>query len=686
MAATPTDQATGPGFDPTTAKILKNALDKSKQEVDQRLAGWQTSVDYRRGQPFDTDSDQDRVYVNEDAKMTRRKSTQLASQLPGARLKTEDPRVKPILGQFAQRLNKELRKAGTADAMWECTNDAVNAAGFGWVLIGFEARTEPAVVLAVDRATLDPLQAEAVAAAESGELEEAHGAELLKEFGVPTTTQDRVVSSRFYVRRGSPSDFLWDQAFERSNFNMSPWLGHKGRMSWSEAMGEFKLTELDKSSVCGGQAHKENLRNSDENTSNEEHLVVEYDEAFYYRAYYDPKETHFDCIYRIVFVKGKGDEPVIHEKWQGQKYLDKIGYVGSLLLPIQVLTLDYVSDDSIPPSDSALARPQVNEKIRSRTQMILQRERALPSRWHDVNRVDPLIAVQLMRGTFQGSIPVKGNGNAIIGEVARASYPPENFEFDRTINADLHEMWGMGENQLSVMSRGRRTAAESNNAQSNFNTQMSFQRARVAGFLTNIIEVLAGLLTLHGQGLPLPTPDEQNPMDVSQMAGAIDYSILPDTTMLLDAEQQAERNMKILDMLGKSGFLNPAPFVENIVRLLSDVDPAVALITPEPKDEPPAISYRFGGVQDLHDPLVAAMLIKARQFPDPQQVEDAIKALQAVDLAIRAGIVPPPPAAENDAGGPPNDPTKKPAPSGVGDDANPDWNSMSKVTKRSAKD
>lgn len=658
------------------SKILRGAVEKCKHELDELVPDWTTSVDYRRGHPFETDSDQDRVYVNVDAPMTRRKTTQLASQAPEVRLATDDPRAKPALDQFAKRLNKEIIKANVADGLWETSVDAVNAAGFGWVLCGFEARTEDRAVPIADPMTLSDDQLAALDAVQSGEIQPDQAKELYDVFGIATQMVPHVVSSRLYSRRGSPSDFLWDLSFENSNFDEASWIGHRGRMSWAEAKVAFKLSDEDKEKVCGDQI-RENLRGSNDpnNRMTDEHLVARYDELFYWRAKFDPNEKYLDCIWRIVFVDGK-EEPVIHRHWsEGQKFVEGVGYLGVKKLPIRVLTLDYFSDDPLPPSDSAIARPQVNEKIRSRTQMILQRERSLPARWHNTNLLDPLVAVNLQRGVYQASIPVKGNGNNAIGEVARASYPPENYEFDRTINRDIDESWMMGDNQRGMMSTGRRTRGEAEIAQSNFAIPAGFQRARVARFFTSIAEVFAGLLVLHGKDLPLPAADTENPMDVAELASAFEYSVLPDSTVLLDASQKADNLADLLDLTGKSGFVNPKPLIEDIFRFRG-VDPTGVVIDPQPpKPEEPNISYRFGGIQDLNDPVVMAMLVGAGKAPTPENLAAAIQILQAAHGAVAAGLVPPPPVAESNPDG-------DPGPQRPGDN-NPEWGTMTRVKKRS---
>src|SRR5438045_2709108 len=103
----------------------------------------------------------------------------------------------------------------------------------------------------------------------------------------------------------------------------------------------------------------------------------------------------------LVLVDGL-DEPALHEPWSGQEIDDATGkYTGACKFPIRVLTLTYISDDAIPPSDTAIGRPQVNEMIKSRSQIVMQRGRSMPIRWYDTNRVGVHVQDSLNRGTYQ---------------------------------------------------------------------------------------------------------------------------------------------------------------------------------------------------------------------------------------------------------------------------------------------
>jgi hypothetical protein len=55
-------------------------------------------------------------------------------------------------------------------------------------------------------------------------------------------------------------------------------------------------------------------------------------------------------------------------------------------------------------------------------------------------------------------IPIQGNGSAAVGEVARASYPAEEFGFDRIVKSDLQEAWRVGSNQVGNFASGERSA------------------------------------------------------------------------------------------------------------------------------------------------------------------------------------------------------------------------------------
>jgi hypothetical protein len=194
-----------------------------------------------------------------------------------------------------------------------------------------------------------------------------------------------------------------------------------------------------KEKVCGGADAETTLTTDDDsrNRTGDDDLVS-YTRVYYWKARQDPDELYLDKIGTLVYVAGIED-PVIDEDFKGQRWDESTkSLVGLTIFPLRIGTLTYISDKAVPPSDSEMGRPQVDEKMRSRSQMILQRDRSAPMRWANANRVDPMILQSLVKGDdYQRIIPVNGDGSTALGEVARANYPSENWDFDRVIDKDL---------------------------------------------------------------------------------------------------------------------------------------------------------------------------------------------------------------------------------------------------------
>jgi hypothetical protein len=394
--------------------------------------------------------------------------------------------------------------------------------------------------------------------------------------------------------------------------------------------------------VCGGSDRRQSLRD-DAYLTADVAADVEFDEIFYWQHRFDPAAKYHKAIQRLVFVNGI-EKPAVDEPWNGQVFDPPTGqYFGACRLPIRVLTLAYISDDAIPPSDSAIGRPQVNELIRTRTQMLLNRERSIPMRWHDVNRLDPLTSVNLMRGTWQGSIPVKGNGSAVIGEVARSAYPRDDYQFDQIAKQDLIEQWSLGSTQMGVFTTGERSAAEANQIGAANAARIGYERSRVAAFFCGATEVLAGLLALYGdlEGIP-------EGVDRRSLAQAFTFTIRPDSTVLRDANARLQQLVQFLNLTAKSGYVNIGPVITEMCQL-SDLDPAVVLKQPEaPRPEPVNISIR--NAEDVMNPLFLALLAKTGQAPSPADLQAAQQM-----IAVALGQAPMPPAvAQPVAPGDPN--------------------------------
>ena len=636
---------------------FRQQLETCKNYRKKLVSNWSTNIDYRRGKPFTSQSDDDSIGVNMDWSLTKTKQAALFSQVPHVVVNhaPESVAAGEWLSKYTRKLNDMLVKGGIEAAMDEVMPDCINAAGIGVVLVAYEALTEPKDVPAIDVSVLPPqLQAEAM----------QRGTVMGRE--IPTKTVQFPVDKRYTIRRISPSDFLWPIDFTGSNFDNAQWLGYTGRITWAEAVNRFNLKEEDKQQYLSDETGVEDRLSQDVDKDKAAHdNRLGFDEIFYYQHHYDADAKSYDAIRRMVFLHGK-PEPLIDGPWDGQTTDEESGkIIGSLKNPLRVLTLDYVSDENIPPSASAVGRPQVNELNKGRTHISRQRERNIPYDWYDVNRLDPTIQQAIMRGTWLSAIPVQGDGTRVIGQVQKSNIPQENFTFDQIAKQDLHELWTTGPNQIGV-GGDVETKGEASVIEANFATKIGRERAKVASFVVGIAQVLGGLLCLYedasefGEGF--------NPA----FSRALTYSILADSTVLVDSTQRLRRLNDYLNKYAKSGWVNIEPVLREVTMLVG-LDPDSVVAAPKPQSpEQPNISLRLTGDKDMMNPLMLAFLIKSGQAPDPKLVE------QAKALIQQAVIQPVPPQVAESAVGPmPSTPPIK-----TGDD-NPQMSVLPSISKRS---
>lgn len=604
---------------------FRQGVDSCKQYKRRLVQNWGVSIDYRRGKPYASQSDDDQVAVNLDWSLTKTKQAALFSQIPQIRIShhPDTSGAPPWLMAFENKVNDTFVVAGIEAAMDECLPDCINAAGFGVIMVSYESLT-------VDKEVpgMDP--------------------------NGPPEIVPQVVDRRYVVQRVSPSDFLWPLDFAGSDFDNAPWKGRTGRITFSEAMQRKWATEEDRDKVVGEEnKFLDRLTHDIERDKIAPDQRVEFDEIFYKEFQYDEASQSYSTIHHLVFLNGKED-PVVDEAWKGQKLDPTSGAVtGSMRNPIQVLTLAYITDEAIPPSDSAVGRAQVNEINKSRTQDILQRTRNIPVRWGDVNRLDPAIMRGLMKGTWQNFIPVQGDGTRVIGEVAKTSHPPENSRFYEMAKNDLNEQWTIGPNQLGS-GADVETKGESQEIASNFQTRIGRERAKVASFVVRLAEVLGGLLCLYED--PASFGEGFDPA----FSKSLGFSILADSTVLLDANIRLKRMNQFVNEYAKSGFVALEPILHEIA-ILSGLDPNTVIKAPDPKPPvEPNISLRLTGAEDCSNPLMLAFLIKSGQAPTADLIEQAKQLIQAAvvltppapppQLGPDGQPLPPPP------GGPPPPP------------------------------
>lgn len=598
-------------------KAFKARIEKSKTKKRDLIPLWQESIDYRRGKPTDVDSDDARNPISLDWSNTEVAIAQLFSQVPTVVVKGK--------GKFAQaappvqeRLNYRLKKAKVGVAFDQVMPDVVNAAGAGAVLVSYEAlmgtRSVPVI---------------------ADNMLPWHDKALIKLGVMQREMMDQpfAYDKKFAVDHISMADLLWPEEFKGSDFDDASWIGHSARAPYEEACSMFPtLVDEDKEKICGdNRTSQDRLSSSEDPDAYSEEDVVSYDEIFYWRYRYHKGEKSYSAIHRLVFVDGV-DEPVVDEPWKGQRLDPEIGtYIGACKFPIRVLTLAHMSDEAIPPSQSAIIRHGVKALIRSRLQQDQQREFSKPMRWGDTNRIDADILTAIMNGEWQHIIPTQGSGEKAIGEVARSNYPREGQEFDAVLKSEVQDAVGAGPNQMGNMNPGERSAAEARIAQGNFSTRTGQKRARTVAFFLGIAEVMLGLMCLYDDfALPEQPPDQRLQMwDKTRINHELIFDLRGDATVLLTADEQIDRLMRFINMAGPSQFVNPEPIIRELAAL-SGLDPDEVVVKPQPKKpDAPSISLRFTGTEDLRDPMVTALLMKADMAPGIAELKAAIALIQS---------------------------------------------------------
>jgi hypothetical protein len=696
---------------PYDAKYWSECISAAERNRDEYFKVWKESVAYRVQKPFggtgDNESTQDRVAVPEDWSRTKQKQAQLMFKLPKIVARATDPAFEVsedlVTAAVNQKLTNEMR---AYYAMDEALADVINAAGIMAVMVGIDIRTETvtlppeaaapgslAAVPAAPAAPPDGGMPAPVASPDTPEPNVGGGAPPSDAqpsappfegaapplAGPQPRSITRIVSKRLYADRVSPAQLLWPAEFVLSDWDKSPWVGYDTFMPATLAKKTFKV--LVEEGWDGAPTQKPKLLSEDILTPPSKGVFEEYARVrtiFYRTANYDPTVTHPDAIRKIVFVDGC-TPPVIHEDLDWQKYvpptLDKPAvppttdpttgqttdpgmpaapaqpgkYIGVRNFPLRIGTLTYISDVAIPPSDSEAGRSQVREMIRSRSQMLRQRDTSIPIRWYDVNRLDETIADKMRAGEWNDMIPVNGPGERIIGEVARANYPRENFQFQGVISNDLDRSWALSNNQINAPNDTTRSATEVNVMASAGGIRADYEKDRVNKFVMGIAEVTFGLMQMFIDGqeyASLVGPQGQNvltPFTRADLTGDYTFEFVPDSSDRIDTATKQGNVLKMFNLLGNSPTTN-RPNLEREIWQLHGFDPAkLTQAPPPPNPDKPNISYRFSG-DDLLNPMAVALLTKSGIQIGPDDIKaaatmiaDAVQKLQEAKLTIAAG-------------------------------------------------
>lgn len=656
-----------------TIALLKTFIEASVNRRKELIDNvWKTNVNFRVQRPWGgTNADDqtvDRVASPEDWSRTKQKTAQLMFKLPKIIAKACRPEFRDKQAAVTSLVNTKLRKEVKAYYMIdECLADVINAAGLMVSCIGLNQYDRVVDVP-------DPTwQAEVPDETWQPEvIDEATGAVMPNpepQGMVPNPVKQRVdqitqvLKKCFYWNRLSPASFLWPTDFTGSHWDQAPWLGYETWMLIEEAKKTFKNFPANYKPVASRPVLlSEDLQEKKSAQASEQWVKLQI--IWYRAALYDSDAYHPDHLRKVVFLDGH-DTPLEQGDTTWQKWVDPVDpvapvpanpgnpalgipatpeqpgsegtpgyYMGLTKFPIRVETLTYVSDLAVPPSDSEAGRPQVRELMKSRSQMLRQRDMSIPIRWYDSNRLDELIADGLRDGTWQDMIPTNGPGDRVIGEVARAQYPRENFQFQQVLGGDLDRSWSLSNNQLSSLNSTDRSATEVNAVQSAGQVRLDYEKERVNRYISEGAAVLFSLMQLFMEGKDyVEVVGEGGAKELVEMSRAdivgahYEFEFVPDSSDRVSIETKQANALKLFNLLGNSPTVN-RPRLEEQIMELHGADPAELVVEAKEKGpEPPNISYRFGG-EDLLNPMVVAIMMKAGHGLTPQDIGSAAMMIQ----------------------------------------------------------
>lgn len=615
---------------PNTLTAWLRRAKASEQEQQKTIDKAKENIQAYNGKTLDKLPTQDTIVVNKDFSNVERKKPELFGQVPAIQLTAELPGLDGAVQVFQSVVNKYLGAKGVnANAMMdECLPDVLFA-GLAASKLGHEAFQDGTKQVPSGRMIPDPN------APPPPPVQAASGQPPMPPPAPPMIPEmvnvPNLVYAKYYWNRMSPAKFRSPVEFTGSDFDQAAWLCQEftedyelGKVKYNLPVDFAKTSAVDDDKL---------VTPSTQTGDGSKEIIKGYE--FWYKAHlFDPTEKHPLKIRQLVIIDGY-DQPVVHRDSPYQDINPTTGEViGMVGFPIHVLTLRYVSDQAFPPADCTVSRATVNELGKGRTQMIQQRKRSLPMRWANLEAIGGQATLdKIENGEMQSIIPVQGDGNQMMGQIATATFPRENFTFNDYCDRDISELWAFGENQRGLDTQTAKTATELSIVQQSTNVVMAKQRGRVLNYFVSGAEKLGALIQMFATDSDYIALEGQQGSAALQawnkqtIAGRFAYSAKPDSTIAIDASQDKQNALKEYQMIANDPFCDPMEVRrECFTRLGYDV--GKLLRPPQPKPpELPKINYSFVGAdldpQSPQFPIVMEILRIGGVQISPDAVQSA---------------------------------------------------------------
>lgn len=631
-AALTQDEAPDPARDETLVGEWMNRIKASEGVVDQLRIGWQHNVRAYMGKVLNSTPRDHTVNVPLEYSYVEQKKSQLVFQVPEVHLKPKNPASAAAVPVFQAALNHELgeENADAPTLIDEMATDVL-LCGIAGSKIGYVADIRTRQVPVMQPAPPDPMtgqppidpqtqqpaqvQAQRPVTTPDGLMQFGPDGQPMME---PAFQDEEYVAHEEYFWEEFPTeDLLIPVDFVGSRFDRAAWLGMKFVMDFAQAKKAYNLPDDFAATI---QTPRETL-SSDERPSRDGGALkqVEGYEIWYKAAVFAADENPLPKqIKQLVIIKGH-TTPVKHEnspyQWlgDGQEGRPNDGKLhGMEGFPIHPLTLRFLPGSAYPVSDVGIARPISEEISLGRTQMVQFRDRALPMQWFDRTQLTPEIVAKLEKGEIMSRIGLDGTGLDKIGVIALPQFPRDNYQFNEIGEKDLRDTWAI--RPATVETEGR-TATEVSDARAVSDVRLDKERTRFLRWFTTGAAKFASLLQQFKDDagfVEIVGPDGQKALqawDRKAIQGEFVFTAKPDSALRLDADVERRQAANLYNLIGRDPNVRRTELLKALLTK-HNLDPDKIVVEtppPEPKPEPPKISFAFKG-EDLQNPQVLGIL------------------------------------------------------------------------------
>jgi hypothetical protein len=580
-------------------------IERAKEAIKQtrRKFEWNKQVERYVGKPLRKTPTESTVQLPKDYSYTEQKKPLLFFQLPEILLTPARPDVMPGVAELFQNVLNELTSATQLNCkamVDEVLVDLLVPAGIGISKIGYEA-------------FIDPLQPTRPMQVGEQEQRDQFGQIVLDPMTMQPVLEPIIVEvpnilrERYFCERLSPVDFLYDPSFRGSDWSKCSWMG--GRIRMSPRMAEL-LYGVDSSRMHQG-AISGQVPTEDESLAADRSVQqfggVEGWEIWYHAIDVDPEVGDPDLIRMFVIFDGHRD-PVVHQNspYQTLDEMQRKVMSGLRRIPYYPVTLRYISDTPIPPSDCSQSRVIVDELSEGRSQMLKQRDRNIPQRGIDISKWSPDSREKLLAAGYQELIPFDGliPGDKPLFALEQSAFPQENFNFNNIGERDLQECWALSGPNLGITNISGRTATELSMQQQGTETRMESERVRVNLWWIAVVEGLSALCQLfqtEESYVNVLGPDGAKQLvawNKESIAGTFAFAMRPDSSKRVDAVSERKFRLDVYQLFRNDPLVNHQELLKWAMPSLS-MNPDKMIVQPQPQPpEQPRVSLAIKG-EDL---------------------------------------------------------------------------------------